>query len=63
MKYFTWEFLKTTLLACGNVAFEACILGMSRYVVKSLSKLVISFIHSIGEYYMMYNKLLFGDRA
>lgn len=65
MKYLAWEFLKTALLAYENTTFEACILGMSRYVVKNtgLMKLVISFIHNVTEFYMIYNRLLFGGRC
>lgn len=65
MKYLAWGFLKTTLLAFEKTAFEACILGMSRYVVKAtgLTRLVISFIHSITEFYMMQSNFFSRGRV
>lgn len=65
MECLAWEFLTTALLAYENTAFEACIFGMSWYTGKtaSLKNLVISFIHSFTDFYMLRNKLLYRGRG
>lgn len=62
MKYLAWKFPKTTFLIYENKTFEACMLGLSRYVIKTYDLVKISsFIHSINKYCLICNKLYGGQ--
>lgn len=69
MECLAWEFLTIALLAYENTAFKACILGVSRtdmsmYIGKTtgLKNLIVSFIPSFTEFYMLYNELFWRGR-
>lgn len=69
MECLALEFLTIALLAYENTAFKACILGVSRtdmsmYIGKTtgLKNLIVSFIPSFTEFYMLYNELFWRGR-
>lgn len=69
MECLALEFLTIALLAYENTAFKACILGVSRtdmsmYIGKTtgLKNLIVSFIPSFIEFYMLYNELFWRGR-